>query len=160
VRNADSSDDFKAFFNIYSIWVRKWGKAGIAVELLNNLYKYASSNIRLSLATKDDKIIAGQFSFLYSKTLNFYMGAFLPEYGTFNPNRMLHNESIEYACQEGYKYLNMGPSRNIDYIGNFKEEFGAEKVEINKYRVHSNLAKILNKINNLRSYLNDRKNYE
>ncbi|MGZ7108981.1 MAG: peptidoglycan bridge formation glycyltransferase FemA/FemB family protein, partial [Methanobacterium sp.] len=40
VRNADSLDDFKAFFNIYSIWVRKWGKSGIAVKLLNNLYKY------------------------------------------------------------------------------------------------------------------------
>ncbi|MGZ7209601.1 MAG: peptidoglycan bridge formation glycyltransferase FemA/FemB family protein [Methanobacterium sp.] len=154
VRDATSLNDFKIFYDIFSNASKKWGleTPPEPFQLLENVYKYGSDHVELSLAIKDDKIIAGLLSFLYSKTVNLYMSAFLPEYGTFNPKRMLYSESIEYACQEGCEYLNMGPSGNIDHIGNFKEEFGAEKVEINKYRVHSNLAKILNKINNLRNY--------
>jgi len=79
-----------------------------------------------------------------------YLSAFLPEYGTFNPTRLLDNELIEQACREGYKYVNFGPSGNLEHIRKYKEGFGPEKVEINRYKIYSNLGKILNKINQLK----------
>jgi lipid II:glycine glycyltransferase (peptidoglycan interpeptide bridge formation enzyme) len=153
IRKADSLEDFKTFYNIYVRASQKWGykTPPVPFKLLKNLYKYAPSHTKLSLATKDDKIIAGCLSFPYSKTIYCYMSAFLPEYGTFNPNRLLHSELIEYACQEGYKYVNFAASGNLKHIRRVKEEFGPEKVEINRYVIYSNLSKILNKINKLRS---------
>jgi lipid II:glycine glycyltransferase (peptidoglycan interpeptide bridge formation enzyme) len=126
----------------------------IPFELYYNLYKYASRNTKLNLAIKDDKIIAGLLYFSYSKTVYLYMSSFLPEYGRFNPTSLLYNEVIEQACREGYKYVNLSPSGNLKHIKRFKEGFGAEKVELNRYRVYSNLGKILNNINRYRASSN------
>ena len=149
VRDATSLEDFKAFYGIYAQATKNWGyeTPPIPFKLLENLYKYASSHTKLSLAVKDDKIMAGLLSFTYSKTFYLYMNAFLPEYGRFNPTRLLDNVSIEQACQEGYKYFNFGPSGNLEHIKKYKEGFGAEEVEVNRYKVYSNFAKILNNIN-------------
>ncbi|MGZ7136258.1 MAG: GNAT family N-acetyltransferase, partial [Methanobacterium sp.] len=148
-RDANSMDDFKTFYDIYAQVTRNWGykTPPIPFKLFENLYKYGSDHIKVSLATKDDKIIAGLLSLTYSKTVYLYMSSFLPEYGRFNPARLLDSEMIEQACIEGYKYVNFGPSGNLKHIKQYKEGFGTEKIEINKYKVYSHLGKIINKIN-------------
>ena len=146
-REANSLNDFKTFYDMYAKASKKVGYHNtIPFELYYNLYKYAFSNTKLILALKDDKIIAGLLYFTYSKTVYLYMSSFLPEYGTFNPTSLLYNEAIEYACREGYKYVNLSPSGNLNHIRRFKEGFGAEKVEINRYRVHSNFGKTVNRV--------------
>jgi Acetyltransferase (GNAT) domain len=149
VRDGTSLVDFKAFYDIYVMASQKWGyeTPQIPFKLCKNSYKYASSTTRLKLAIKDDEIIAGTLSFPYAKTFYQFMSVFLPEYGTFNPTSLLYNESIKQACQEGYKYFNCGTSGNLEHIRTFKEKFGAEKVVINRYRVYSNLGKMVSKIN-------------
>ena len=151
-RDATSLDDFKTFYEIFSGASQRWGfeTPEVPFKLLKNLYKCAFDNIKLSLAIKDEKIIAGLLSFPFSNTFYLFVGSFLPEYGTLNPSRLLYNNLIEQACQEGYKYFSFGPTGNLKHIKKVKEGFGAEKVEINRYRVYSNLGKILNKINQLR----------
>ena len=153
IRDAMSLDDFKTFYDILLGASKKWGLEAppVPFKLLENLYKYGSSHVNLSLAVKDDRIIAGLLYFTYSKTVYFYLSSFLPEYGTFNPLSLLYSESIERVCMEGYKYVNLGPSGNLNHIKKIKERLGAEKVEINRYRVYSKLAKILNKINRSKS---------
>jgi lipid II:glycine glycyltransferase (peptidoglycan interpeptide bridge formation enzyme) len=148
-RDATSLDDFKKFYNIYTKVSQNWGykTPPIPFKLLKNIYKYGSHHVKLSLAIKDDKIIAGLLSFPYAKTVYLYMSSFLPEYGKFNPARLLDCEAIEQACHEGYKYVNFGPSANFKHIKKYKEGFGTEKVEINRYKIYSNLGKMVNKIN-------------
>ncbi|MGZ7108982.1 MAG: lipid II:glycine glycyltransferase FemX [Methanobacterium sp.] len=148
-RDANSIDDFKTFYDIYAQASKKRNyHNSVPFELYYNIYKYAPSNTRLRLAIKDDKIIAGLLSLTYSKTVYLYMGSFLPEYGRFNPARLLDNEAIEKACSEGYKYVNFGPSGNLKHIKQYKEGFGTEKIELNRYRIHSNLGRIVSKIQN------------
>jgi len=150
VREGTSLDDFKTFHDIYTTEAsQKWGyeTPQIPLELCKNSYKYGSDHVKLSLAIKDDKIIAGTLSLLYSKTFYLFMSAFLPEYGTFNPTSLLFNESIKQACQEGYNYVNFGTSGNLKNVRKVKEKFGAEKIELNRYKVYSNLGKMVSKIN-------------
>ncbi|MGZ7096737.1 MAG: GNAT family N-acetyltransferase, partial [Methanobacterium sp.] len=153
VRDATSLDEFKTFYDIYAQASKKWGFETplFPFKLLENLYKYGSDHIKVSLAIKDDKIIAGNLFFTYSKTMYGYMGAFLREYGTFQPTSLLYNEVIEYAFREGYKYVNFGPSGNLKHIRRFKDGFGAEKADVDRCVIHSTLAKIMNKINELKS---------
>ena len=154
IRDATSLDDFKIFYDILLGASQKWGleTPPIPFKLLKNLYKYAPSHTQLKLAVKEDKIIAGQLSFPYSKIVHGYISSFLREYGTFHPTSLLYNEVIKQACQEGYKYFSFGPSGNLDHIRRVKEKFGAEKIEVNRYMIYSNFAKILDKINKIRSY--------
>jgi lipid II:glycine glycyltransferase (peptidoglycan interpeptide bridge formation enzyme) len=148
-RNATSLNDYKAFYDIYTKVSQNWGykTPPIPYKLLENLYKYGSHHVNLSLAIKDDEIIAGLLYFSYAKTVYLYMSSFLPEYGRFNPARLLDCEAIEQACREGFKYVNFGPSANFKHIRKYKEGFGTEKVELNRYKVYSNLGKMVNKIN-------------
>jgi len=150
VREGTSLDDFKTFYDIYAKEAsQKWGyeTPQIPLKLCKNLYKYGSDHVKLNLAIKDDKEIAGTLSFTYSKMFYVYMSAFLLEYGTFNPTSLLFNESIKQACQEGYNYVNFGTSGNLKNVRKTKEKFGAEKVELNRYRVYSNLGKLVSKTN-------------
>ena len=152
VREGTSLDDYKIFYDIYD---KEWQKRGknppVPFDYFRNFYKYGSDHVKFRLATKDDEIIAGRIEFWYSKTVYSFISAFSKEYGTFNPQSLLISKSIEEACQEDYRYYNFGPSGNLINIVKFKEAFGAKKVELNRYLVYSNLAKIMNGIINLRS---------
>ncbi len=150
VREGTSWEDFNAFYDIYvKESSQKWGyeTPQIPLKLCKNLYKYGSDHVKLNLAIKDGKIIAGTISFLYSKMFYIFMSAFLPEYGNFNPTSVLFNESIKQACQDGYKYVNFGTSGNLKDLRKFKGRFGSEEVKLKRYKVYSNMGKIVTKIN-------------
>lgn len=150
VREGTSLDDFKAFYDIYARESsQKWGYGTpqIPFKLCKNLYKYGSDHVKLSLAIKDDKIIAGTISFLYSKMFYIFMSAYLPEYGTFNPTSVLFDESIKIACQEDCTYVNFGTSGNLKDLRKFKGKFGSEEVKLKRYKVYSNIGKIVSEIN-------------
>jgi len=149
VREGTSEDDFKTFYDIYATAAtQKWDMETphIPFKSFKNSYKYGSDYVKLSLAIKDDKVIAGIIDLWYSKTVYYSFGSFLSEYGTYNPTSLLFNESIKRACQEGYKYYNFGPSGTLKNVRKFKEAFGAGKVELNRYKVYSNLGKLVSKI--------------
>jgi len=151
VREGTTLDDYKTFYDIYAKASEKWGykTPQIPFKLLKNLHKYGSDQVKLSLALKDEKPVAGKIDLWYSKTVYYVYGAFLSEYGTYNPSSLLFNDSIKQACQEDYKYYNFGPSGTLKNIGNFKEGFGAGKVGINRYKVYSNLGKVVSKIKSI-----------
>jgi len=149
IREGTSLDDFKAFHDIYTMEAeQKWDlkTPKIPFKLCKNLYKYGSDHVKLTLAIKDDEVIGGLIDLWYSKTVYNFMSAFLPEYGTFNPVSLLFNESIKHASQEGYKSYNFGPSGSLKNLIRYKQGFGAETVEIYRYKVYSNLGKMISKI--------------
>jgi hypothetical protein len=145
-RGGTSLDDYRTFYNIYSkVSSQKWGYENpeYPFDFFHNLYKYGSPHVKLSLATKDNQTIAGLITFPYAKTVYYWGSAFKAEYGNLNPTSLLFNESIKQECQENYKYINFGGSGKLKGVRRFKEGLGAGKVEINKYKVLSNLGKII-----------------
>jgi hypothetical protein len=147
IRNGVSLDDFRDYYNLYAAKAtQKWGYPPLPFKFFRKLHRYGSPHVKLSLAIKDDKTIAGRITFHYSKTIFNYGSVYLDGYGTFNPASLLLNDSIKHACQEGYKYIDFGGSGKLEGVRRFKEEFGAEKVEIKRYLSKSNFAKILRKI--------------
>lgn len=144
IRNGTSLDDFRAYYKLYAESSRKWGYESPPhpFNLYKNFHKYGSPHVELSLAIKDHKTIGGLIVFYYAMTVFCWGNTYLEDYGTFNPVSKLINNSIKQACQEGYKYFNFGASGKLKGVRRFKESFGAEKVDINKYRVLSNLGKL------------------
>jgi Acetyltransferase (GNAT) domain len=148
IRDGTSLDDFRAFYNIWSKASQNWEyQETHSFKFFHNLHKYGSPHVKLSLATKDNKTIAGLISLHYTKTIYHAFMAYKEEYGTFNPTRILFNDSIKQACQEEYKHIDFGSSGKLDGVRRIKEGFRAEKVETKKYLALSNVAKILQKIN-------------
>ena len=143
VREGTTLDDYKAFYNIWSEASQNWGyQETYSFKFFQNLHKYGSPHIKLSLATKDNKTIAGNISFHYTKTFNAFYGATMNKYKTFNPISLIYNNLIKQACQKKCKYFNFGHSMGLKGIAMYKEGFGAEQIETKRYLAVANFAKI------------------
>ena len=149
-RDASSIDDFKTYYDIYVKATKKWGLGSpeYPFDFSRNLYMYGSSHVKLRLAFKDDKIIAGLLCFHYAKTIYQYSSAFLPEYGNLNPGNLLRSDAINQACIKNYKVYNLGHSGDLKGVRKFKAGFGAEEVEVKRYLAWSKGGRILNQIKN------------
>ena len=148
IKEGTSLDDLKTFYNIYDKASQKRDNVDpvLPYKFFENLYKYGSNHVKLTLATKDDEIIAGLITLSYSKNIYEASNEFLREYSTYNAPSLLISESIRVATQEGYEHFDFGHSGKLTNLIKFKERFGAERVEINRYRINSNLSTILSGI--------------
>jgi hypothetical protein len=152
VLNENSLQNFREYYELYVKSSKGWGykKPPHPLELYENMCKFGLPHVQLRLAVKDDKAIAGLVSLYYGKNVFYWISAYLKEYEIYRPTNLLLKDSIEQACDEGYKYYNFGASGNLEGVRKFKESFGAERVVLTRYRVLSRLGNfaisILNKV--------------
>ena len=146
--NTNKLESFELFYSLYKNRSEIWGYEvpPHPWKLYENLHKFGSSHVQLRLAVKDCKTIAGLITFEYGDSIFRWMNASLKKYLKYYPNNLLDKEVIEYACKMGFKYYNFGASGNLEGVRKYKERFGAEKVELKKYRVVSRLGKLANMI--------------
>ncbi len=138
---------FKKFYYLYENKAKEWGykKPPIPLKLFENLYNFGYPHVKLRLAVKDDKPIAGLITFEYGKGIFRWMNASLKAYLKYYPNDLLDKEAIEYACEKGYKYYDFGASGSLEGVRKFKERFGSERVEIKRYIVLSRFGKLISR---------------
>lgn len=149
IREGTTLDDFRTYYDFYAAEARQnWGfeNPPHSFEFFRNLHKCGSPHVKLSLVSKDNQTIAGVLSFHYARTIYSFGGYFSDDYETLYPTKMLFNSLIKQAFQEDYKYIDFGPSGKVK-CEKFKKGFGAEEVEIKRYRVSSKFAKFLHMIN-------------
>jgi hypothetical protein len=148
ILNGNSLQNFREYYELYVETSKRWGykKPQHPLRLYENMCKFGLPHVQLRLAVKDDKVIAGLVSFYYSKIVFYWGSALLEEYADKRPTNLLLKDSIEHACEEGYKYYNFGASGNLDGVRKFKEGFGAERVALKKYRAVSRLGGLVSKL--------------
>ena len=146
VLNENSLQNFREFYELYDESSKRWGykEPPHPLELYENMCRYGLSHVQLRLAVKDDNVIAGLVTFYYGKNIFAWASAYLMEYGIYRPTNLLFKDSIEQACNEGYKCYNFGASGALGGVRRFKENFGAERVELRKYRMLSRLGMLAN----------------
>lgn len=144
VLEASLLENVRQFYKLYVETSRRWGVSipSQPLRFYENLYKFGSPYVRLTLAIKDDVAIGGLVNLYYAKNVFCWMNAFLKEYAAFVPVKLLMKESIEQACNESYRLYNFGASGNLEGVRKFKESFGAEKAEVKHYLVQSRLGKL------------------
>ena len=144
ILNGNSLQDFRGYYQLYADVSKRWGykKPQHPLRLYENMCKFGLPHVQLRLAIKDDKVIAGLVSFYYSEIVFYCISAYLEEYNIYRPTNLLLKDSIEHACEEGYKYYNFGASGNLEGVRKFKESFGAERVDLKHYVVQSRLGRL------------------
>lgn len=146
VLNEDSLRNFREYYKLYVESSKRWGykKPLHSLELYENVCKFGSPHVRLKLAFKDGIVIAGLVNLNYGKNVFGWTNVYLKGYERHNPVSLLIKDSIEQACDEGYKYYNFGASGNLEGVRKFKEGFGAERIDVKSYKVLSRLGKFTN----------------
>jgi hypothetical protein len=144
VFNEYSSRHIREYYKLYVESSKRWGykKPPHSLELYENLCKFGSPHVRFKLAIKDGIVIAGLVNLNYGKNVFGLANVYLKGYERYNPINLLIKDSIEEACDEGYKYFNFGASGNLEGVRKFKEGFGAERMDIKSYKVLSRWGKV------------------
>ena len=148
VLNENSLQNFREYYELYVETSKRWGykEPPQPLRLYENMCKFGLPHVQLRLAVKEDNVIAGLVSLYYGKNVFYWISAYLKEYEIYRPANLLLKDSVEQACDDGYKYYNFGASGNLEGVRKFKESFGAERVELKRYRVLSRLGGLVSKL--------------
>jgi len=136
VRIASSLEDYEDYYHIYQKALTRWGKNEVTRypwTLFLNLFETQDPGIKLWLAEKDRKIIAGVLALYCNSTILYWHGCSLQEYLDHYPNNLLHMEIIKDGCARGYKVYDFNPSGGHEGVVKFKESFSAKRVDFKAY---------------------------
>lgn len=137
VTDAQTDDELRNFYQIYLSTQERLDGTPKPFMLVCELVKIGLG--RISIAKKDDQIIAGLLYLLFNRTITLWCAGSLPEFWHFRPNNAIFDHIIRQACHDGYDYVDFGasPPENQGLI-KFKEEFRARRVDFVRYvKVHS-----------------------
>lgn len=132
-----SLEALDTYYKMYIDSGKRWGieTPYYPQELFINILQLQSKNVKLWLAKVDMKPVAGAFLFYGGTQVIYWSGAFYKDYAWWCPNNLLLKEAILDACQQGYRYFNMGGSGSLDGVRKFKEGFGAKRVDYYWYQI-------------------------
>lgn len=136
VRIGSSVHDYEHYYQIYQDTLKRWGaRTGIRYpwDLFRNLFEAGSPDIKLWLAEKEGKLIAGVIALYCNATVLYWHGCSLQDYFDHYPNNLLHAEIIRDACEQGYALYDLSPSGGYEGVIKFKDSFSAERVDFNAY---------------------------
>ncbi|WP_251961523.1 lipid II:glycine glycyltransferase FemX [Salinibacter ruber] len=138
VREADSIEDYKAYFGAYEDCLRRWENPSSEYPwvLFENGYQMAQDNpehIRLWLAEVEDEVIAGAWFFYWNQHVDYWHAASYEEYFDYRPNNVLLPRVMEDALERGYSYYDFNPSGGHTGVARFKKHFGAKKWPLRRW---------------------------
>lgn len=136
VRVGASAEEYEFYYRIYQDTLKRWGaRAGVSYprDLFLNLCEAGSPDIKLWLAEKEKKPIAGVIAFYCNTTVLYWHGCSLQDYFDHYPNNLLHAEIIRDACERGYALYDLSPSGGYEGVIKFKDSFSAKRVDFNAY---------------------------
>lgn len=136
IRPASSLEDYERYYHIYQKTLKRWGERAGTIypwELFLNLFETRDPGIKLWLAEKSGKIIAGVLALYCNYTILYWHGCSLQEYLDHYPNNLLHMEIIKDGCVRGYKVYDLNPSSGHEGVVKFKESFSAKRVDFKAY---------------------------
>lgn len=103
----ETSDEFRAYYDIYADWCGRKEITPTAFEIMEEAFR--SPNRKLFLARYEGKIIAGTVIRLYpGAMIEYAANNSLVEYLKLKPNDLLQWRVVEWACAEGYKSYSLG----------------------------------------------------
>ena len=139
VRRAESLEDYRTYHEVYRATLDRWGTQATSRypwRLFETGWRLASrhpEHLRLWLAVVDGRVVSGAWVFYWNRHAVYWHGASLAEFHSYRPNVVLHEAILRAACEGGYAYYDFNPSGGHEDVARFKEQFGAERVEVRRW---------------------------
>jgi serine/alanine adding enzyme len=146
VHSGNDPDYVKEFYRIFSRNMRDLGTPVYPRKFFLNILKEFPDQVKIFLVRGRDEVIGGKLVLLFKDTMYFIYHSSLRKYAHFAPNNLLYWAAIEYACNNGYRFCNMGRSTVNSGAFHFKKQFGGEisplywQYFLNKARTIPNLT--------------------
>ena len=103
VADVQTDGELKKFYQIYLATQERLDGTPKPFMLVYELVKIGLGKI--SIAKKDDQIIAGLLYLVFNRTITLWCAGSLPEFWHFRPNNAIFDHIIRQACHDGYDYV-------------------------------------------------------
>lgn len=130
------------FYRVYSINMRDLGTPAIPYAYFKEIHDRFPRQIALLTVSYRGKVIGGMFFDIWKDTIHYSLGSSLRHYFQYRPNDLMYWEAIVYACENGFRILDLGSS--IEGSGNaiFKEKYLAKPTRL-VYQYYLNTRKTI-----------------
>ena len=143
VYNTNSEEDFQMFYEAYLATVTGLGGTPKPSSLLYAIYNSSIAN--LAIAKRDGIVIGGILYLCFNRTVTLWCEASGPQFLKYRPNNAIFPHIIEWACSEGYEWVDFGasPAHHQGLISH-KEQYKAHRFDFCSYiKIHSPLRRAL-----------------
>ena len=137
--------DWQAYFNCYQNSLQRWGKTAsnnfsyYFFELLQIAQRENEDKIKLFLAKKDGKLLAGCVCFAHKQHLVYWHGAAYADHLNERPGHALQYSIIKFAFENGYSHYDMNPSGGHKGVVDFKKGFNTQILPANICNTYAGL---------------------
>ena len=159
IKVASTLNEWKEYHEAYQHSLQRWGDSkhseGYQWELFEQIFHRQSPNIKLWVATLDNRVISGALCF-YAKThVVYWHGASLEEYFQLRPVNLLMYEIMQACHQQGYLWFDFNPSPGLDGVTAFKKSLGASTLQcpifVNRTPLYNFASKVEYRLKHLNS---------
>ncbi len=119
-------EEFAAFYELFARSQQALGTPVLPKVFFKNLIAEFGPRITIFSATFEGKIISSLWVFFYNDTVLPYYIGYDHNYLNYAPNNWILWEAIKYSCEHGYKYYDLGRSRQDSGSFSFKKHWGIE----------------------------------
>lgn len=154
VREANNSNDWKAYFHCYKDSLTRWGTNATSSyrwEFFDIIRKRKSQNVRLWLAEYEGRIISGALCFYSTQHAVYWHGATLSEYFNLRATNLLMFEAIKDASNRNLSWFDFNPSGGHEGVRRFKQSFKTTRLQCPVITYHSRLGQILRSVKQLKA---------
>ena len=124
------NENLDGFYRVYATAVRDLGTPALPRRFFEKELEQFPNDIRILTVCLADQIIGGICFFTINNVLYALHGLSLQKYFSLQPNDLLYWEAIKYACEHGYRALNLGRSAPGSGHAWFKEKYMARPREL------------------------------
>jgi lipid II:glycine glycyltransferase (peptidoglycan interpeptide bridge formation enzyme) len=140
------------FYDIYASRVRAYGgKIHYPQSLFIELVRNSGRNVRLFLSYHENQLLGGQLCFYYKDMVIAWYGSTTMESRDLQASTNLYAHCIRHACEQGYKWFNLGGSIGKGSLVDYKMSFGGVPHHYNLSVRRSPIGKIAAALKRLKS---------
>jgi hypothetical protein len=146
VESVKNKVDVHLCYEMITNLAKRHNTTPLPFELYDNFFKIMTKSglVKWEVAKYKNIPIATCIYFTYKDKIFYWINASYKEYQILRPNDLLVYSMIKWGVENGYKYCNFGASPpEAKGLIQFKENWGAEKVEYSMYEKKSKLFKVV-----------------
>lgn len=125
VTEARTVEEVLRYHEIYVRRTREWNERFCYPDrLFAELFERGSGRVRLFLAHDGDELVGGHLNFYFKDTVIAWNGVTAGPGGGSQASTLLYNECIRHACENGFRFYNLGGSLGKQSLVEYKESIG------------------------------------
>lgn len=114
------------FYEVFSINMRDLGSPVHSKKLFKQIIHEFPKNIKIGIVKYQNIAVAAGLIFCFRDTIEIPWASSLKQFNRFSPNMLLYWKLMEYACDQGFEYFDLGRSSPDEGTQRFKEQWGAK----------------------------------